>query len=144
LRGSDSRFALEDDLRTSQQTQQQQQQQQARDPTLTARTAELAHLAESITGLAELFRELGSLVIDQGTILDSVEYNIEQAAVDLAEADSELKVAARYQRNTGRRKCMFLLVLLIVGTIFIIAFKPRRSSVPPDESRHPVESLRLT
>ncbi|KAH7074331.1 t-SNARE [Auriculariales sp. MPI-PUGE-AT-0066] len=120
LKGSDSRAAVEDDIRV-----QQMQQQYQSDPALSARTTELTHLAESIGGLAELFRDLGQLVIDQGTILDSVEYNIERAAVDLEEAEGELKVAQRYQRNTGRRKCMFLLVLLIVGAILIIIFKPR-------------------
>ncbi|KAH7089364.1 t-SNARE [Auriculariales sp. MPI-PUGE-AT-0066] len=128
LKGSDSRAAVEDDIRVVRQAghcQRQMQQQYQSDPALSARTTELTHLAESIGGLAELFRDLGQLVIDQGTILDSVEYNIERAAVDLEEAEGELKVAQRYQRNTGRRKCMFLLVLLIVGAILIIIFKPR-------------------
>ena len=31
----------------------------------------------------------------------------------------------RYQRSTGRRQCIFLLILLIVGTILILIFKPR-------------------
>jgi len=33
------------------------------------------------------------MVIDQGTILDSVEYNVEQTAVEVKEAVKELEVA---------------------------------------------------
>ena len=43
--------------------------------------------------LAEVFRELSTLVIDQGTILDSVEYNIENTVVNVKEAERELGVA---------------------------------------------------
>lgn len=131
LRGDASRLSVEEDLRESQTLQQQQH-----DPALATRNAEIAHLAQSIAGLAELFKDLSSLVVEQGTILDSVEYNIEQAAVELDQANAELKVAQRYQRNTGRRSCIFLLILLIVGTILVIIFKPRRahSASPPPQA----------
>ena len=36
------------------------------------------------------------LVIDQGTLLDSIEYNIEQTAVHIQEATKELDVATRW------------------------------------------------
>lgn len=36
------------------------------------------------------------LVIDQGTLLDSVEYNIEQTAVQVQEAAKELDIATRF------------------------------------------------
>lgn len=62
---------------------------------LQGRTAELADIARSITALAELFRDLSVLVIDQGTILDSVEYNVEMAAVNVGEAVRELGEATR-------------------------------------------------
>jgi syntaxin 16 len=58
-----------------------------------ARDRELAEIAKSIASLAELFKDLSVLVIDQGTLLDSVEYNIEQTAVQMEDAVTELKVA---------------------------------------------------
>ena len=94
------------------------------------------------------------MVIDQGTLLDSVEYNVEQTAVQVAQAVKELDVAtkcvfsdviftsslpdheactahlllSRYQKNTGRRSCIFLLLLIIFGLIIVLIFKPRRHS----------------
>jgi syntaxin 16 len=62
---------------------------------LRARDRELTEIAKSIATLAELFKDLSVLVIDQGTLLDSVEYNIERTAVDLEESVKELKVATK-------------------------------------------------
>ena len=36
----------------------------------------------------------------------------------------------RYQKNTGRRACIFLLLLIIFGLILVLIFKPRRHSTP--------------
>ncbi|CAE6471607.1 unnamed protein product [Rhizoctonia solani] len=98
------------------------------DPSLAARNREIAEIAKSIVSLAELFKDLSSLVIDQGTILDSVEYNIQQTAVHMEDAVRELDIATQYQRNTGRRKCIFLLLLIILGLILVLIFKPRKHS----------------
>ena len=42
----------------------------------------------------------------------------------------------RYQKNTGRRACIFLLLLIIFGLIIVLIFKPRRhaSSAPSPPS----------
>lgn len=36
----------------------------------------------------------------------------------------------RYQANTGRRKCILLLVLIILGLILVLIYKPRSTSSP--------------
>lgn len=59
------------------------------------RDRELTEIAKSIAQLAELFKDLSVLVIDQGTLLDSVEYNIEQTAVQMSEAVKELNMATQ-------------------------------------------------
>ena len=63
---------------------------------LQARTRELTEIAKSIASLAELFKDLSVLVIDQGTLLDSVEFNIEQTAVHMEDSVKELTIATRY------------------------------------------------
>ena len=63
---------------------------------LRERDRELTEIAKSIASLAELFKDLSALVIDQGTLLDSVEYNIEQTAIQMSEAVKELDIATRY------------------------------------------------
>lgn len=67
--------------------------QEELEPDLQMRDREITEIAKSIASLAELFKDLSTLVIDQGTLLDSVEYNIEQTSVHMAEAVTELKIA---------------------------------------------------
>ena len=43
------------------------------------RGTEIASIAKSIEELAQIFKELAALVIDQGTILDRIDYNMETA-----------------------------------------------------------------
>ncbi|CCA74503.1 related to the member of the syntaxin family of t-SNAREs TLG2 [Serendipita indica DSM 11827] len=121
LHGSEGLSAVEEDMAAAQQQQQQQLDVQTQ-----ARTRELAEIAKNIASLADLFKDLSSLVIEQGTILDSVEYNIERTADAMEGAVKELKIAQGYQRNTGRRQCIFFLLLLIFAAIVVLIFKPRR------------------
>lgn len=64
-------------------------------PDYRQRDRELTEIAKSISELADLFKDLSGLVIDQGTLLDSVEYNIEQTSVQVADAVKELDTATR-------------------------------------------------
>lgn len=82
------------------------------DPSLAARNHEIAEIAKSIVSLAELFKDLSNLVIDQGTILDSVEYNIQQTAIHMEDAVKELDIATRYVIF----HCFFWVWSLISGT----------------------------
>ncbi|KAG9046288.1 hypothetical protein FS837_004685 [Tulasnella sp. UAMH 9824] len=154
LKGSDSLTALQEDVEASRsqlkqrQTQQQQLAVVNAEPDLQTRSREITEIAKSIASLAEVFKDLSNLVIDQGTILDSVEYNIEQTAIHVQEAAKDLDVATKYQKNIGRRKCIFLLLIIIVGLILVLIFKPRRhgggsSSPAPTPSAHESEARRL-
>jgi syntaxin 16 len=129
LKGSDALTAVDEDIEAA--SHSQLVDQQLLEPDLRARDRELTEIAKSIASLAELFKDLSSLVIDQGTLLDSVEYNIEQTAVHMSGAVKELEIATRYQKNTGRRKCIFLLLLIIFGLVVVLIFKPRRESSAP-------------
>jgi syntaxin 16 len=89
------------------------------------RDRELTQIAKSISELADLFQDLSNMVVEQGTVLDCVEYNVEQTNTYVQEAGQELKVAENYQRRTGRRKCICFLILVIVGLVIVLIYKPR-------------------
>jgi t-SNARE complex subunit (syntaxin) len=63
---------------------------------ITQRDREITTIAESITELADLFKDLSNLVIDQGTLLDRIDYNVEQMATEMEKAVGELNVATKY------------------------------------------------
>jgi hypothetical protein len=45
----------------------------------------------------------------------------------------EIWLTCRYQSNAGRRKCILFLILLIVGLVIVLVYKPRSSSVTTPE-----------
>ncbi|GAA5841594.1 hypothetical protein JCM3766R1_006784 [Sporobolomyces carnicolor] len=108
-------------------------QQQLFSPTLSqsevaTRSNEISSIAQSITELSDLFKDLNSLVIDQGTLLDRIDWNVEQMGREVKSAIGELQQATRYQKRSGKCQLIFLLILLIVGCLIVIAYKPSFAS----------------
>ncbi|TNY17507.1 t-SNARE, partial [Rhodotorula diobovata] len=93
---------------------------------LDARTAEIASIAQSIADLADLFKDLSSLVIDQGTLLDRVDWNVEVLGREVGAAGDELVRATRHQRRSGKCQLIFLLVLLVLACLVVLLLRPPR------------------
>ena len=64
------------------------------------REKEIIKVAQSINELAQLFKELNVLVLEQGTILDRIDYNIEQTAVKVKQGVQELEKADEYSKKS--------------------------------------------
>ncbi|KAI5474462.1 syntaxin 16 [Pseudohyphozyma bogoriensis] len=94
------------------------------------RTNEITSLAQSITDLADLFKDLQSLVIDQGTLLDRVDWNVEQMVGEVKGAVTELERATSHQKSSGKCQLIFLLLLLIAGCLIFIFIRPSRHPSP--------------
>ena len=107
------------------QTAQKQRMLNSNDQAIAQREREINDIARGIIELADIFKDLQTMVIDQGTMLDRIDYNVERMAVDVKKADQELVVAGGYQKKTTRRKIIFLLLLIIVGLIVVLAVKPK-------------------
>lgn len=43
-----------------------------------SRDAEIQRIAKSVASLAKIFKEVSNMVIDQGTVIDRIDYNMEQ------------------------------------------------------------------
>ncbi|KAI9318440.1 hypothetical protein BX666DRAFT_2025903 [Dichotomocladium elegans] len=89
---------------------------------ISQREREVNQIAKSIHQLAEIFRDLQTMVIDQGTMLDRIDYNIEQTTVQVKQA-----TGAKYQSKTRRRKLILLLILVIFLLIMILIAKAHKS-----------------
>ncbi|KOS41750.1 hypothetical protein ACN38_g7357 [Penicillium nordicum] len=127
-----------------QQTSQRQTGQN--DAAIAQREREINDIAKGIIELSDIFRELQSMIIDQGTMLDRIDYNVERMGTEVKAADKELKVATSYQQRTTKRKIMLLLLLVVVGMIIVLVVKPKgsRSAPPPppeDESSNNIRSV---
>ena len=62
------------------------------DVAIAQREREINDIAQGIIELAEIFKELQNMVIDQGTMLDRIDYNVENMAINVKAADKELNV----------------------------------------------------
>jgi syntaxin 16 len=114
------------------QTKQQRLRHDPNEALIAQREREIEDIAQGIIELANIFQELQTMVIDQGSMLDRIDYNVENMTRDVKEADKELKVASGYQKKTIKRKIMLLLAILIAGVFILLSLKlSRKSNDPP-------------
>jgi syntaxin 16 len=90
---------------------------------LRERDKEIQKIADSIGELATIFRELAVLVIEQGTILDRIDYNMDMVVDSTKHAVEELKKTEQIQKQARPQKCIFVLVIIIFVLLVILAFK---------------------
>jgi syntaxin 16 len=104
-----------------------QQLLQSNDAAIIQREREIEDIAQGIIELSDLFRDLQTMVIDQGTMLDRIDYNIDRMTTDVKAAEKELVVASGYQKRTTKRKIILLLILIVAGMFILLLIKPKRN-----------------
>lgn len=84
----------ETDTSLSQSTLQQTSIRHLRtnDTAIAQREREINDIAKGIIELADIFKELQTMVIDQGTMLDRIDYNVENMNVHVQGAQKELTI----------------------------------------------------
>jgi len=88
------------------------------------RDTEVKKILQSVTDLAMVMQDMSKLIIDQGTILDSIEYNCATTAMQVDEGRKELVKAEHTQRAGGIIICIyFLMFMCVLMTIIIILQK---------------------
>ncbi|KAK2813354.1 hypothetical protein FQN50_000669 [Emmonsiellopsis sp. PD_5] len=121
--------------------QTSQKQLTSNDAAIMQREREINDIAKGIIELSDIFRDLQAMIIDQGTMLDRIDFNVERMTVDVKAADKELTVATGYQKRTTKRKILLLLILLVVGMFILLLVKPKRSNdtttPPPNTNPNP-------
>jgi syntaxin 16 len=104
----------------------QQKLLHSNDAAIAQREREIEDIAQGIIELSDLFRDLQTMIIDQGTMLDRIDYNVERMTTDVKAADKELNVASGYQRKTTKRKIILLLILIVAGLFILLLIKPKK------------------
>jgi len=90
------------------------------------RTAEILEIAKSVNELALLFNELNVLIVEQGSLLDRIDYNVDQTVNNLTSSKKHLDDAEKYQKRSTTALCVLILCVLVVvcGLILIIKAMP--------------------
>ena len=84
---------------------------------------EITRIAKSIEELAQIFKELSVLVIDQGTVLDRIDYNMEQAVENAKEGIQQLEKAEEHQKSAMSPRLIMVLLILIAIMLTILILK---------------------
>ncbi len=102
------------------QEQEEQEEVILREQESIVREQEIQSLSRSIADLADIFNDLNTMIVDQGTMLDRIDYNISVVEEHTASAVVELKKANDYSGNEGKCWCYILLLIIILVLIGII------------------------
>ncbi|XP_038973544.1 syntaxin-43-like [Phoenix dactylifera] len=87
------------------------------------REREIAQVVESVNELAQIMKDLSVLVIDQGTIIDRIDYNVQNVATSVEEGYKQLEKAERTQRKGGMVMCATVLVILCFILLVLLVLK---------------------
>ena len=104
---------------------------------LDKREKELNKISKSINDLNQLFRDISSFVVEQGTILgknyflrkkstsfsDQIEYNVDAAATKTEEGLKQLKKADQYQRKDRKMKAILCMAVTVAILLFLLIMK---------------------
>lgn len=91
-----------------------------------SRDKEIVKIAQSIEELGSIFKELAVLVIDQGTILDRIDYNMEAVVEHTKTGIQQLERAEKHQKSARPMKCIICLLCTIGVLLVILILKHRR------------------
>ncbi|OLY81888.1 Syntaxin-22 [Smittium mucronatum] len=83
------------------------------------RESEIQDIEQGILELNEIFKDLGTIVSDQQSLLDNIETNVNNVAVYTSSASNELTIANETHRRNQKTKNLILLFVVIV---FIVLF----------------------
>lgn len=93
---------------------------------LLEREREIYKISQNVVEISIIFKELENIVIDQGTILDNIEYNLDRTVENVKGAHKQLNKAEGYQKQTRKCKIVLFLVLLIFLCLMLLMVKPKR------------------
>ena len=107
---------------------QEQIQQNPNSQLIAQREREISKLAMGILEISTIFKEMETLVVDQGSMLDRIDYNLTRTVEDLKSSDKELIKAQGYQKRTTKCKIIFLLCLIVLALFILVVARPHGST----------------
>ncbi|XP_008211032.1 syntaxin-12 [Nasonia vitripennis] len=113
------------DNKTQKQIQQQQQLEEQNIRMLEEQEANIVKLETNINDVNQIFKELGSIVHQQGEVIDSIEASVERTEVFVNEGSTQLRQASTYKNKLRKKKCILAVIGAVILSILIgiIAWK---------------------
>lgn len=111
-------------------TDEQHEQMLQLDRRADQRQKDIDQIVDSIRQLNQIFREMSILVVEQGTVLDRIDYNIELTHERVAQGNVELVKANEYSAKASKKFwwCFFILLILIVILLGVVINKFQKNA----------------
>ena len=90
---------------------------------LIKRNNDLDNLLNSVNVLAEIFKDMQTLVMEQGSILDRIDYNIDVASTNVSSGKKSIEKADKYHKNNCFRNVIIILIVCIFIEGLLLIFK---------------------
>ncbi|PHZ12861.1 t-SNARE [Rhizopus microsporus ATCC 52813] len=87
---------------------------------ISERETEIQGIEQGITELNEIFRDLGMLVNEQESGIESIYGNVLNISHNTKQASEELTIANRHQKKARKNMCCLLLIITIVGCVLAL------------------------
>ncbi|KAL0076151.1 t-SNARE [Phycomyces blakesleeanus] len=87
---------------------------------ISEREGEIQGIEQGITELNEIFRDLGMLVNEQESGIQSIYGNVLNIAQNTRQAADELTVANRHQKSARKNMCCLLLIITVVACVLAL------------------------
>ena len=76
------------------------------------REREITAIVQSLSDINEMYQDLATMVLEQGTIIDRIDYNIEQAQHKVGQGVQQLE---KVTRTTTKTICVLMQLLMFVS-----------------------------
>ena len=90
---------------------------------LQRRDEDLTNLLKSVNELAQIFKDMQTLVMEQGTILDRIDYNIDIASSNISQGKKNITKADKHMKNNCFRNVIIILIVIIFIEALLLVFK---------------------
>ena len=87
------------------------------------REKEIEEIVKSVNDLATVMKDLSVLIVDQGTVLDRIDYNMTAVAESVEEGLKELQQAEKTQKRSRMFLCIIMLFALCTVMAVILVLK---------------------
>ena len=87
------------------------------------RDIEIDKISKKMNSLQELFKDLNIIVIEQGTILDRIDYNIEISSNNISKGKKKIEQANESHKGGCFRNAILFLLLIIFIESCLVLFK---------------------
>lgn len=76
-------------------------------------------LEQSVAELHQMFLDFALLTEQQGELLDQIEFNVNQAADYVEEANVETHTAIEYQKSIRKKQCWIIIIVSVAVAVLL-------------------------